>query len=53
MAEENKNSPPAPGEKKQYTKPSVVSEPIYETLALACGKLPGQGGVCNGAPRRS
>jgi hypothetical protein len=53
MDEDNKNSPPAPGEKKPYTKPSVASEPIYETLALACGKLPGQGGVCNAAPRRS
>ncbi len=39
--------------KKPYTKPNVQSEPIYETLALACGKLPGQGGVCNAAPRRS
>jgi len=53
MAEDNKNSPSAPGQKKPYTKPSVVSETIYETLALACGKLPGQGGICNGAPRRS
>lgn len=42
-----------PGGKKAYQKPSLVSEPIYETLALACGKLPGQGGVCNAAPRRS
>jgi len=50
MPEDNKNSPPASGGKKPYTKPSVVSEPIYETLALACGKLPGQGGICNGAP---
>lgn len=39
--------------KKKYVKPRCVSEPIYETLALACGKLPGQGGFCNGAPRRS
>ena len=53
MAEDYKNSPQAPGVKKPYTKPSVVSEPIYETLALACGKLPGQGGICNGSPRRS
>jgi len=53
MPEDNKKSPPAPGEKKPYTKPSVASEPIYETLALACGKLPGQGGICNAAPRRS
>lgn len=56
MAQEKKNNPGSPesGEdKKPYAKPSVQSEPIYETLALACGKLPGQGGVCNGAPRRS
>ena len=53
MPEDNKSSSPAPGEKKPYTKPSVKSEPIYETLALACGKLPGQGSICNGAPRRS
>jgi hypothetical protein len=39
--------------KRTYVKPQCVSEPIYETLALACGKLPGQGGVCNAAPRRS
>jgi hypothetical protein len=53
MAEDTKNSPPTPSGKKPYTRPSVVSEPIYETLALACGKLPGQGGLCNAAPRRS
>ena len=53
MTEDYKNSSPVPGAKKPYTKPSVVSEPIYETLALACGKLPGQGGICNGSPRRS
>ena len=56
MAEEKKDIPRATGAdegKKPYAKPSVQSEPIYETLALACGKLPGQGGICNGAPRRS
>jgi hypothetical protein len=56
MPEDHKISSPAPGSsggKKRYAKPSVVSEPIYETLALACGKLPGQGGICNAAPRRS
>lgn len=41
------------GTRKPYTKPGFVSEKIYETLALGCGKLPGQGGFCNGAPRRS
>jgi hypothetical protein len=45
--------PVGTGGKKPYAKPSVTSEPIYETLALACGKLPGDGGVCNAAARRS
>lgn len=56
MAEDHKTSsstPTTPGAKKPYAKPSVTSEPIYETLALACGKLPGQGGVCNAGPKRS
>jgi hypothetical protein len=49
MAEENAKGQQGPGPtrvKKAYSKPSVVSEPIYETMALACGKLPGQGGTC-------
>jgi hypothetical protein len=56
MPDDHKNALQTPGGnsgKKPYNKPSVVSEPIYETLALACGKLPGQGGICSGAPRRS
>jgi len=56
MTDEKRDNPQGAraGEgKKPYAKPSVQSEPIYETLALACGKLPGQGGVCNAAPRRS
>ena len=53
MAQESKAGSTPPGGKKPYSKPTVVSEPIYETLALACGKHPGQGGVCTGAPRRS
>jgi hypothetical protein len=39
--------------RKPYVKPQCISEPIYETLALACGKRPGQGATCHGAPRRS
>jgi hypothetical protein len=43
----------ASANKKPYTKPTCTSEPIYETLALACGKTTGQGGSCNAAPRNS
>ena len=50
---QQKKSKAGEGEKKPYVKPRCVSEPIYETLALACGKLPGQGGFCNAAPKRS
>lgn len=39
--------------KKPYVKPEIISEPIYETSALACGKMPGQGNFCIGAPKRS
>ena len=42
-----------PAGKKKYIKPACASETIYETLALACGKLAGQGGQCNTSPRRS
>jgi len=51
--QQTKREESAKGRKKEYVKPRCVSEPIYETLALACGKLPGQGGFCNAAPRRS
>ncbi|GAC1630984.1 MAG: hypothetical protein NVS9B14_02250 [Candidatus Acidiferrum sp.] len=54
MTDQPKNNTDSSGDgKKPYSKPNVQSEPIYETLALACGKLPGQGSICNGAPRRS
>jgi hypothetical protein len=47
------NNKRAPTGKRPYVKPNCSSEKIYETLALACGKLPGQGGQCNAASRRS
>jgi hypothetical protein len=56
MGEDYKTSsdaPAPPGAKRPYVKPRVTSEPIFETLALACGKMPGQGGSCNAAPKLS
>ena len=56
MADETKNraeTSQSETGKKPYARPSVVSEPIYETMALACGKLPGQSAVCNAVPRQS
>jgi hypothetical protein len=39
--------------RKPYIKPACLSEQIFETTALACGKRPGRGGACNAAPRLS
>ena len=52
-AKQNENQEGAGGPKKPYTKPACVSEEIFETSALACGKTPGSGGACIGAPHRS
>ena len=43
---------PAPG-KRPYEKPSIVWEEeidVRKTLAVACGKTAGRGGICNAAP---
>jgi len=56
MTDEGKKNPESPqqgGPRKPYTTPGLASEPIFETFALACGKLPGQGGSCNLSPMRS
>jgi len=56
MSDTGKSTPEPAREgqgKKPYTKPSLASEEIYETHALACGKLPGQGGLCNSSPKTS
>lgn len=39
--------------KRPYEAPSIVSEQIFETTALACGKVPAQGGKCIGRPKAS
>ena len=39
--------------KRPYEAPAIVSEHIFETTALACGKRPAQGGKCNARPKAS
>jgi hypothetical protein len=41
------------GARQPYEKPACLSEKIFETTALACGKTPGEGGLCIGAPAGS
>ena len=45
--------PAEPAARRPYEPPAIVSEQIFETTALACGKLPAQGGKCNARPKAS
>jgi hypothetical protein len=33
--------------KRAYEPPEILSQEVFETTALACGKRPGGGQVCN------
>jgi len=44
---------PAPSARRPYEPPRILSETIFETTALACGKLPAQGGKCSSRPKNS
>jgi hypothetical protein len=39
--------------KKPYRKPAFRSERVFETLALACGKVSSTHGPCHANPKRS
>jgi hypothetical protein len=39
--------------KRPYEAPAIASEQIFETTALACGKVPAQGGKCITRPKAS
>jgi hypothetical protein len=39
--------------KRKYEPPRILSEGIFETTALACGKISGQSQRCNGNPKKS
>ena len=51
-SEDAKNTP-RDGFKKPYTKPEFRYERVFETLALACGKLHGSQGQCRFNRKRS
>lgn len=42
-----------PASRRPYEAPAIVSEQVFETTALACGKLGGAGGKCTGRPKAS
>ena len=35
--------------KRKYEPPEILSQEVFETTALACGKITGGGGACRGA----
>jgi len=39
--------------KRKYDPPRIVSQQVFETTALACGKLPSQGGPCTANKKTS
>ena len=39
--------------KRKYEPPQIVSQQVFETTALACGKLPSQGGPCTANKKTS
>lgn len=39
--------------RRKYEPPIVLSEEIFETTALRCGKIPGQSAKCNSKPKTS
>jgi hypothetical protein len=43
-----------PSGKRKYSPPDITTQQVFETTALACGKLIGQGGAkCGPNPRTS
>ena len=39
--------------KRKYEPPEILSQKVFETTALACGKITGQGGKCMSSPKTS
>jgi hypothetical protein len=44
---------PASGSRRPYEPPRIVSEAIFETTALACGKMPAESLMCAIMPKNS
>jgi len=41
------------GGKRKYEPPEILSQEVFETTALACGKVPPKGGRCGAKPSAS
>jgi hypothetical protein len=46
--DKHSDPPTSPSEgKRAYEPPEILSQEVFETTALACGKRPGQSKACN------
>lgn len=52
MSSENRPADAAAG-KKPYEKPAFVREQVFETMALACGKINPTSGACKVVKKNS
>jgi hypothetical protein len=51
MEERSERVTPSPSGKRKYEPPEILSQEVFETTALACGKRPGQSFACNAAKK--
>ncbi len=53
MSKAQKEKRPASGGKKPYQKPSFKHEKVFETMALACGKISSTQATCQHVKKNS
>lgn len=53
QSERDRESGVGQGGKRKYDPPEILSQEVFETTALACGKLPGGTGKCGSKPKAS
>jgi hypothetical protein len=53
MSNPASQKPQGPTVKKPYQKPAFRSERVFETMALACGKISGTSGPCKANRKNS
>ena len=53
QGEQNRQSREGQGGKRKYEPPEILSQEIFETTALACGKIDAQGAKCASKPSLS
>jgi len=52
-SESVRGSDASQGGKRKYEPPEILSQEVFETTALACGKLPAQSGKCAGGGKKN